>query len=139
MVHHTPVGRKRQCTVFCVLCNSSPPSSPFPTQSAPSLGLLPAVVSAASECCVSFPLLKILDLSCPIPCPTSRRIGGFLTCYPTTPKSTNTFTFFYDDVGGIHPTYYRHMEGFGVHTCTLISKAGKSMLCENSLEAHMWG
>ena len=39
------------------------------------------------------------------------------------PESLHTFTFFYDDVG--IPQDYRHMDGFGVHTFTLINKAGK--------------
>ncbi|RAL50410.1 hypothetical protein DM860_016877 [Cuscuta australis] len=39
------------------------------------------------------------------------------------PESLNTFAWFYDDVG--IPTDYRHMEGFGVHTFTLINKSGK--------------
>ncbi|KAL8473328.1 hypothetical protein ACS0TY_030233 [Phlomoides rotata] len=39
------------------------------------------------------------------------------------PESLHTFTFFCDDVG--IPQDYRHMEGFGVHTFTLINKAGK--------------
>ena len=33
------------------------------------------------------------------------------------------FTFLQDDVG--IPLNYRHMEGFGVHTFTLINKEGK--------------
>lgn len=33
------------------------------------------------------------------------------------------FTFLQDDVG--IPANYRHMEGFGVHTYTLINKEGK--------------
>ena len=33
------------------------------------------------------------------------------------------FTFLQDDVGV--PKNYRHMEGFGVHTYTLVNKAGK--------------
>lgn len=33
------------------------------------------------------------------------------------------FTFLLDDIG--IPQDYRHMEGFGVHTFTLINKAGK--------------
>ena len=33
------------------------------------------------------------------------------------------FTFLLDDIG--IPANYRHMEGFGVHTYTLINKAGK--------------
>ena len=33
------------------------------------------------------------------------------------------FTFLQDDVG--IPKNYRHMEGFGVHTYTLINKAGR--------------
>jgi catalase len=39
------------------------------------------------------------------------------------PESLNTFTFFFDDVG--IPINYRHMNGSGVHTFTLINKAGK--------------
>nr|QXE96797.1 catalase [Caragana microphylla] len=39
------------------------------------------------------------------------------------PESLLTFAFLFDDVGV--PTDYRHMEGFGVHTFTLINKAGK--------------
>jgi len=39
------------------------------------------------------------------------------------PESLSTFTWFYDDVG--IPQDYRHMEGFGVQTFTLINKAGK--------------
>ena len=33
------------------------------------------------------------------------------------------FTFLQDDVGV--PKNYRHMEGFGVHTYTLVGKSGK--------------
>ncbi|KAG9443102.1 hypothetical protein H6P81_018956 [Aristolochia fimbriata] len=39
------------------------------------------------------------------------------------PESLHTFAWYYDDVG--IPLNYRHMEGFGVHTYTLINKAGK--------------
>ncbi|XP_057532512.1 catalase-like [Amaranthus tricolor] len=39
------------------------------------------------------------------------------------PESLNTFTFFFDDVG--IPINYRHMNGSGVHTFTLLNKAGK--------------
>lgn len=39
------------------------------------------------------------------------------------PESLNTFSFFFDDVG--IPLNYRHMNGSGVHTFTLINKAGK--------------
>ncbi|KAL1309229.1 hypothetical protein HN51_051918 [Arachis hypogaea] len=48
------------------------------------------------------------------------RILDFLSHHP---ESFNTFTWFYDDVG--IPINYRHMEGFGVHTYTLLNKAGK--------------
>ncbi|XP_031482557.1 catalase isozyme 1-like [Nymphaea colorata] len=40
------------------------------------------------------------------------------------PESLLTFFFFFDDVG--IPLNYRHMDGFGVHTFTLVNKAGKS-------------
>ncbi|XP_074263843.1 catalase isozyme 1-like [Silene latifolia] len=39
------------------------------------------------------------------------------------PESLNTFTFFYDDMG--IPINYRHMIGSGVHTFTMLNKAGK--------------
>lgn len=39
------------------------------------------------------------------------------------PESLSTFMWWFDDVGV--PTDYRHIEGFGVHTFTLINKAGK--------------
>ena len=39
------------------------------------------------------------------------------------PESLSTFTWLFDDVG--IPQDYRHMEGFGVHTFTLINKAGR--------------
>eukprot|EP00250_Pteridium_aquilinum_P031417 c43580_g1_i1 orf=2-211(+) len=38
------------------------------------------------------------------------------------PESLNMFTFLFDDVG--IPLNYRHMEGSGVHTFTLVSKGG---------------
>lgn len=40
------------------------------------------------------------------------------------PESLHMFTFLFDDVG--IPENYRTMEGFGVHTFTLINAAGKS-------------
>lgn len=43
--------------------------------------------------------------------------------FSNTPESMNMFTFLLDDIG--IPLNYRHMEGFGVHTFTLINKAGK--------------
>jgi catalase len=39
------------------------------------------------------------------------------------PEAMNMFTFLFDDIG--IPSDYRHMEGFGVHTFKLITKAGK--------------
>ncbi|KAL8480286.1 hypothetical protein ACS0TY_026997 [Phlomoides rotata] len=39
------------------------------------------------------------------------------------PESLHTFTFFFDDLGV--PQDYRHMDGFRVHTFTLINKAGR--------------
>lgn len=48
------------------------------------------------------------------------RILDFLSHHP---ESMSTFAFFYDDVG--IPQDYRHMEGFGVHTYTLLTKSGK--------------
>lgn len=39
------------------------------------------------------------------------------------PESMHMFTFLQDDVGV--PLNYRHMEGFGVHTFTLINREGK--------------
>ncbi|XP_042059244.1 catalase-like [Salvia splendens] len=47
----------------------------------------------------------------------------YLDFFSHIPESLNTFTFFFDDYG--IPQDYRHMEGFGVHTFTLINKAGK--------------
>lgn len=47
----------------------------------------------------------------------------FLDYFSHLPESLNTFAFFYDDVG--IPLNYRHMEGFGVNTFTLVNKAGK--------------
>lgn len=41
------------------------------------------------------------------------------------PESLSTFSWFFDDVG--IPTNYRHMEGFGVQTFTLVNKNGKSL------------
>ncbi|WCJ44708.1 Catalase [Euphorbia peplus] len=49
------------------------------------------------------------------------RIFDFLSHHP---ESLSTFAWFFDDVG--IPQDYRHMEGFGVHTYTLINKAGKT-------------
>ncbi|KAJ9542035.1 hypothetical protein OSB04_028541 [Centaurea solstitialis] len=40
------------------------------------------------------------------------------------PESLHMFTFLQDDIGV--PQDYRHMDGFGVHTFTLINKAGKT-------------
>ncbi|CAN4083571.1 unnamed protein product [Withania somnifera] len=40
------------------------------------------------------------------------------------PESLHMFTFLFDDIG--IPQDYRHMDGSGVHTFTLINKAGKS-------------
>lgn len=48
------------------------------------------------------------------------RIMDFFSHHP---ESMHMFTFLLDDVGV--PLNYRHMEGFGVHTYTLINKAGK--------------
>nr|AAC19398.1 root catalase [Mesembryanthemum crystallinum] len=39
------------------------------------------------------------------------------------PESLHTFAWFFDDVG--IPINYRHMEGFGVHTFTMLNRAGK--------------
>ncbi|KAI3816264.1 hypothetical protein L1987_15957 [Smallanthus sonchifolius] len=41
------------------------------------------------------------------------------------PESLHMFTFLQDDIGV--PQDYRHMEGFGVNTYTLINKAGKAL------------
>ena len=49
------------------------------------------------------------------------RVVDFLSYHP---ESLSTFAFLFDDVGV--PQDYRHMEGFGVHTFTLINKAGKA-------------
>lgn len=48
------------------------------------------------------------------------RIADF---FSHVPESMHMFTFLMDDVG--IPVNYRHMEGFGVHTYTLINKEGK--------------
>ncbi|NP_001234186.2 catalase isozyme 2 [Solanum lycopersicum] len=40
------------------------------------------------------------------------------------PESLHMFTFLFDDIG--IPQDYRHMDGSGVHTFTLINRAGKS-------------
>ncbi|KAL8088511.1 hypothetical protein AgCh_038335 [Apium graveolens] len=40
------------------------------------------------------------------------------------PESFHMFTFLLDDIG--IPQYYRHMDGFGVNTYTLINKDGKA-------------
>jgi catalase len=48
------------------------------------------------------------------------RIADF---FSHVPESMHMFTFLMDDVGV--PVNYRHMEGFGVHTYTLINKEGK--------------
>ena len=49
------------------------------------------------------------------------RIFDYLSHHP---ESLHTFTFFYDDIGV--PQDYRHMDGSGVHTFTLLNKAGKA-------------
>eukprot|EP00891_Asterochloris_glomerata_P000316 jgi/Astpho2/316/Aster-02200 len=48
------------------------------------------------------------------------RIADF---FSHVPESMHMFTFLQDDLG--IPLNYRHMEGFGVHTYTLISREGK--------------
>ncbi|KAK9834741.1 hypothetical protein WJX74_008896 [Apatococcus lobatus] len=48
------------------------------------------------------------------------RIADFFSHHP---EAMHMFTFLMDDVGV--PLNYRHMEGFGVHTYTLINRAGK--------------
>ncbi|BDA50585.1 Catalase [Coccomyxa sp. Obi] len=48
------------------------------------------------------------------------RIADFFSHIP---EAMHMFTFLQDDVG--IPANYRHMEGFGVHTYTLINKEGK--------------
>ncbi|KAL3131644.1 hypothetical protein ABBQ38_007941 [Trebouxia sp. C0009 RCD-2024] len=48
------------------------------------------------------------------------RIADF---FSHVPEAMHMFTFLQDDVG--IPLNYRHMEGFGVHTFTLINKEGK--------------
>ncbi|KAF4388534.1 hypothetical protein CsatB_007972 [Cannabis sativa] len=48
------------------------------------------------------------------------RVLDFLSFHP---ESMLTFAWLFDDVGV--PQDYRHMEGFGVHTFTLVNKAGK--------------
>lgn len=48
------------------------------------------------------------------------RILDFLSHHP---ESLHMLTFLFDDLG--IPSNYRHMDGFGVHTFTLINKAGK--------------
>ncbi|KAL4280271.1 hypothetical protein GQ457_03G035960 [Hibiscus cannabinus] len=40
------------------------------------------------------------------------------------PESLHMFTLLFDDLGV--PQVYRHMEGSGVNTCTLINKAGEA-------------
>ncbi|KAJ8625663.1 hypothetical protein MRB53_034193 [Persea americana] len=49
------------------------------------------------------------------------RIVDFFSHHP---ESLHMFTFLFDDVGV--PQDYRHMDGFGVNTYTLINKAGKA-------------
>ncbi|KAE8701256.1 Catalase-2 [Hibiscus syriacus] len=49
------------------------------------------------------------------------RIQDFFSHHP---ESLHMFTFLFDDIG--IPQDYRHMDGSGVHTYTLINKAGKS-------------
>lgn len=49
------------------------------------------------------------------------RIVDFFSHHP---ESLHMFTFLFDDVGV--PLNYRHMDGFGVNTYTLISKDGKA-------------
>ncbi|KAL8135767.1 catalase-like [Apium graveolens] len=49
------------------------------------------------------------------------RIMDFLSHHP---ESLHTFAFFYDDIGV--PQDYRHMDGSGVHTFTLLNKAGQA-------------
>jgi len=51
------------------------------------------------------------------------RIVDFFSHHP---ESMHMFTFLFDDVG--IPLNYRHMEGFGVNTYTLINRAGKPHL-----------
>ena len=48
------------------------------------------------------------------------RIADFFSHHP---ESMHMFTFLLDDVG--IPLNYRHMEGFGVHTYTLMTRDGK--------------
>jgi len=48
------------------------------------------------------------------------RIADFFSHHP---ESLHMFTFLLDDVG--IPLNYRHMEGFGVHTYTLLTRDGK--------------
>lgn len=49
------------------------------------------------------------------------RIMDFFSHHP---ESLHMFTFLMDDIG--IPQDYRHMDGFGVHTYTLINKTGKT-------------
>ncbi|WOG97709.1 hypothetical protein DCAR_0417050 [Daucus carota subsp. sativus] len=51
------------------------------------------------------------------------RIMDFFSHHP---EGLHMFTFLFDDIG--IPQDYRHMEGFGVHTFTLLNKAGKASL-----------
>ncbi|KAL8135777.1 catalase isozyme 1-like [Apium graveolens] len=51
------------------------------------------------------------------------RIMDFFSHHP---ESLHMFTFLFDDLG--IPQDYRHMEGFGVHTFTLLNKAGQAHL-----------
>ncbi|MCA0772454.1 catalase, partial [Vibrio vulnificus] len=53
---------------------------------------------------------------------TFKSTGELWTSFPTIPRVCTHLHFFYDDVG--IPQDYRHMEGFGVHTFTLLNKAG---------------
>nr|AGV54297.1 peroxisomal catalase [Phaseolus vulgaris] len=50
------------------------------------------------------------------------RILDFFSHFP---ESLHMFSFLFDDLGV--PQDYRHMDGFGVNTYTLINKAGKTM------------
>jgi len=49
--------------------------------------------------------------------------GTCLSLLPSSHTAMHMFTFLLDDVG--IPLNYRHMEGFGVHTFTLLTRDGK--------------
>ncbi|KAL4378477.1 hypothetical protein GQ457_02G006670 [Hibiscus cannabinus] len=61
------------------------------------------------------------------------RILDFLSHHP---ESLHMFIFLFDDIG--IPQDYRHMDGSGVHTYTLINKAGKAQYVKVHWQPTLW-